>query len=164
LQDQEKVLKILKEVFEMAKITQPWEKLVMYVEKHPKRGDVLLHSDIERITGVVYGTTRYGYAVSKAKKELTKKQLRFKSVSGVGYRIMEHHEYDDDAASQVLQAANHLSNAKFISDCTDVSKLNKKQTSNHNKLANEIGQANIMLQSSVTLANSIRVLNKGVKP
>jgi hypothetical protein len=148
----------------MAKITQPWEKLVMYVEKHPKRGDVLLHSDIERITGVVYGTTRYGYAVSKAKKELTKKQLRFKSVSGVGYRIMEHHEYDDDAASQVLQAANHLSNAKFISDCTDVSKLNKKQTSNHNKLANEIDQANIMLQSSVTLANSIRVLNKGIKP
>lgn len=148
----------------MAKITQPWEKLVIYVEKHPKRGDVLLHSDIEQITGTVYGTTRYGYVISKAKKELTKKQLRFRSVNGVGYRIMEHYEYDDDAASQVLQAANHLSNAKFISDCTDVSKLNKKQTSNHNKLANEIDQANIMLQSSVTLANSIRVLNKGIKP
>lgn len=148
----------------MAKITQPWEKLVIYVEKHPKRGDVLLHSDIERITGITYGTARYGYAVSKAKKELTKKQLRFKSVNGVGYRIMEHHEYDDDAASQVIQAANHLTNAKFISDCTDISKLNKKQASNHNKLANEISQANIMLQSSVTLANSIRVLNKGIKP
>jgi hypothetical protein len=148
----------------MAKITQPWEKLVIYVEKHPKRGDVLLHSDIERITGTKYGTTRYGYVVSKAKKELTKKQLRFKSVNGVGYRIMEHHEYDDDAASQVIQAANHLTNAKFISDCTDVSKLNKKQTSNHNKLANEINKSNTMLQSVISVANSIRVANKGIKP
>ena len=148
----------------MPKIKQPYEKLIEYIERHPNRGNVVLHSDIEQITGLIYGSTRYGYAVSKAKKELTKKQLRFRSVHGVGYRIMEHSEYDDDAASQVIQASNHLSNAKFISDNTNVSKLNKKQTINHSKLANEINQANIMLQSSVTLANSIRVLNKGVRP
>lgn len=148
----------------MAKITQPWEKLVLYVEGHPKRGDVLLHGDIEQITGTVYGTTRYGYVIAKAKKELTKKQLRIRSVNGVGYRIMEHYEYDNDAASQVIQAANHLTNAKFISDCTDISKLNKKQASNHNKLANEINKSNTILQNVISVANSIRVANKGTKP
>lgn len=148
----------------MAKITQPWEKLVLYVEGHPKRGDVLLHGDIEQITGTVYGTTRYGYVIAKAKKELTKKQLRIRSVNGVGYRIMKHYEYDNDAASQVIQAANHLTNAKFISDCTDISKLNKKQASNHNKLANEINKSNTILQNVISVANSIRVANKGTKP
>ena len=148
----------------MQKIIQPYEKLVKYIEKHPKRGDTLLHQDIEKIIGLTYGTTKYSYAISKAKKELTKKQLRFRSINGVGYRIMEHSEYDNDAALQVIQASNHLINAKFISDCTDVPKLNKKQTVNHNKLANEINTSNTMLQSVVSIANSIRVANKGIKP
>ena len=147
----------------MPKIKQPYEKLVEYIESHPNRGNVILHNEIEQITGLIHGSTRYGYAVSKAKKELTKKQLRFRSVHGVGYRIMEHSEYDSDAASQIIQASNHLSNAKFISDFTNVSKLNKRQTSNHNKLANEINKSNIMFQSIVGVANSIFIANRGSK-
>ena len=101
---------------ELVEIAVKWD----YGSDHP-------HEEIGRILKLKPATTRYRYAIAKAKKELEKLGKALKSVHGKGYIVMEATEYLNESASYAKKSRNNSKRAVEILIHTPIERLNLEQ-------------------------------------
>lgn len=122
-----------------------WNKLADLVSQS-EYGDIIHYQDIQNITGLKRGETRYYQAISKAKKILVSRGKAIQHIGGGDYQVLYPGDYSGAYVREIKIARNHVKRGDKIikgAPVNDMS-IDERRTFNNVSDFNARMQAQIM--------------------
>jgi len=122
-----------------------WNKLADFVSKM-EYGDIIHYQDIQSITGLKRGETRYYQAISKAKKILESRGRAIQHVGGGDYQLLYPGDYSGAYVREIKIAKNHVKRGNKILKGAPVNDMSTEERRVFNDVSdfNERMQAQLM--------------------
>lgn len=109
------------------------DSLVQAVEEK-NYGDVLSFSEIGRIIGQKYGSTRYGDILQAARKRLIATGHMIVNVRGVGYKVCDPDDYTGEGVRYMRQGARKIDRGAKIISHAPVNDMSAEARAAHNRV------------------------------
>lgn len=122
-----------------------WNKLADFISKM-KYGDIIHYQDIQSITGLKRGETRYYQAISKAKKILESRGRAIQHIGGGDYQLLYPGDYSGAYVREIKIAKNHVKRGNKILKGAPVNDMSIEERRVFNDVSdfNERMQAQLM--------------------
>ena len=122
-----------------------WNKLADFISKM-KYGDIIHYQDIQSITGLKRGETRYYQAISKAKKILESRCRAIQHIGGGDYQLLYPGDYSGAYVREIKIAKNHVKRGNKILKGAPVNDMSTEERRVFNDVSdfNERMQAQLM--------------------
>lgn len=122
-----------------------WNKLADFISEKAY-GDIIHYQDIQSITGLKRGETRYYQAISKAKKILESRGRAIQHIGGGDYQLLYPGDYSGAYVREIKIAKNHVKRGNKILKGAPVNDMSTEERRVFNDVSdfNERMQAQIM--------------------
>jgi hypothetical protein len=135
-----------------------WNKLADFISKMAY-GDIIHYQDIQSITGLKRGETRYYQAISKAKKILESRGRAIQHIGGGDYQLLYPGDYSGAYVREIKIAKNHVKRGNKILKGAPVNDMSTEER----RVFNDVSDFNERMQAQL-MGNYVEVKRLTGKP